>query len=68
MATSSHRLWAVVTALWIVLVVGGFFVYLASHRDLAGLATGLVGLAVLLVAMLGARQWLRYRRGPSQDK
>lgn len=66
MATSSHHVWAIITGVWTVLVVVGFFIYLAAHRDLAGLATAMVGLVVLLGAMLAARQWLRFRRSRSQ--
>jgi hypothetical protein len=61
MAITNHRFWAILTGLWTVLVVAGFLTYVASHSDLAGLATGLVGLAVLLVAMLAARRWLKSR-------
>lgn len=68
MTTSSHRVWAVVTGLWIVLVVVGFLSYLAYHRTVAGLATALVGLAVLLLAMLLVFRWLKFRRGSPGDE
>jgi len=67
MATSNHHVWAIITGVWTVLVVVGFFTYLAAHRDLAGLATAMVGLVVLLGAMLAARQWLRFRRRSRGD-
>ena len=63
--TSNHRVWAVITGLWIVAVVAGFFTYLATHRTLAGFATAIMGLFVLLLAMLLAFRWLRYRRASS---
>jgi len=66
--TSNHRVWAVVTGLWIVLVVVGFLSYLAYHRTVAGLATAIVGLVVLLLAMLLAFRWLDFRRKSSGDK
>ena len=68
MTTSNHRVWAVVTGLWIVLVVAGFLSYLAYHRTVAGLATAIVGLVVLLVAMLLAFRWLKFRRGSSGEE
>ncbi|MCL7971445.1 MAG: hypothetical protein M8866_05015 [marine benthic group bacterium] len=65
MNSSHHRAWAVVTGLWIVAVVAGFFIYLALHPTVAGLVTAIVGLFVLLVAMLLAFRWLRYRKSSS---
>lgn len=65
MTTSHHRVWAVITGVWIVAVVAGFFAYLAFQPTLAGFATAIVGLAVLLAAMLLAFRWLRFRRSSS---
>ena len=68
MTNSHHRAWAIATGLWIVAVVAGFFVYLAMHPTVAGLATAIVGLFVLLVAMLLAFRWLRHRRASSDGE
>lgn len=67
MTTSHHRVWAVITGVWIVAVVAGFFAYLALHPTLAGFATAIVGLVVLLAAMLLAFRWLRFRRSSGHD-
>ena len=66
MTTSHHRVWAVITGVWIVAVAVGFFAYLAFHPTLAGFATAILGLAVLLLAMLLAFRWLRFRRSSSE--
>jgi ABC-type transport system involved in cytochrome bd biosynthesis fused ATPase/permease subunit len=67
MTITDHRFWAIVTGLWTVLVVVGFLAYVASHGTPAGLAKGLVGLVILLVAMLVARQWLPWRQAGSPE-
>ena len=68
MTTSNHRMWAIVTGVWIVVVVVGFLSYVAYHRTVAGLATAMVGLAVLLVAMLLAFRWVKFRQRSSGDE